>query len=206
MCLGPNLSALVLKVTLLKPQTSCPWLTELWLFEVSHLSFIRQSNNSEVALDTQQNTSTISLFFKCLCGWRDYYALEVLWRIGAWIFRVCLHLRGLKFWTLLQFCSAGNLWGCTSCELILFPDKLWTKICGLTTITATVVRSCMCLKWQCRCAGLNLRITTVGLKRSKRDVIDGLSALIQGVHWKLCPPPPKKKNYLKFLFFKEFFN
>lgn len=42
----------------------------------------------------------------------------------------------------------------------------------------------MCLKWQCRCAGLNLRITTVGLKRRKRDGIDGLSALIQGVQKK----------------------
>lgn len=50
----------------------------------------------------------------------------------------------------------------------------------------------MCLKWQCRCAGLNLRINTVGLKRRKRDGIDGLSALIQGVH---CP----SKNLLFFL-------
>lgn len=55
-------------VTLLKPQTPCPWLGELQPFEVSHLSFIRQSNNSEVPVDIRQNSRTIFILSSVCVG------------------------------------------------------------------------------------------------------------------------------------------
>lgn len=38
-----------------------PWLWELQPFEVSHLSFIRRPNNSEVPVDIRQNSRTVSI-------------------------------------------------------------------------------------------------------------------------------------------------
>ena len=59
--LRPNLYTLLSALTLPKTQTLCPWRRELRPFEVSHLSFIRQSNNSEVPVDIWQNSRTGSV-------------------------------------------------------------------------------------------------------------------------------------------------
>lgn len=64
----PNLYTLLSALTLQKTQTLCPWRKELRPFEVSHLSFIRQSNNSEVPVDIRQNSRTGSISLSVCVG------------------------------------------------------------------------------------------------------------------------------------------
>lgn len=67
LCSGSNLSTLALKLTCWNHRQG-PRLGELQPFEVSHLSFISRSNNSEVPVDIQQSSRTISMLSSVCVG------------------------------------------------------------------------------------------------------------------------------------------